>query len=160
VDRLYRSSDQRIIAGVLGGFGEYFGIDATIIRVIFVIFVLATIDTGFLLGIVAYLVLWLIIPTEEAVSRPMRDSMRENVEDMARSARDLGSEVQATLGGERRTEERRDRLPLLGLILIIIGALFLLGSFNLLGWFYWGRLWPVLLIVIGVLLLLRRRPSA
>jgi len=143
-----------MVAGVLGGFGEYFGVDPTIIRVIFVI---VTIATGFLLGTVAYLVLWLIIPTEDAVDRPIRDSMRQNVEEMAQSARNLGSEVQATLSRERRPEERRDRLPLLGLILIIAGVLFLLGSFDLLRWFYWGRFWPLLLIIIGVFFLMRRR---
>ncbi|MDI6857553.1 MAG: PspC domain-containing protein [Dehalococcoidia bacterium] len=154
MDRLYRSSDQRMVAGVLGGFGEYFGVDPTIIRVIFVI---VTIATGFLLGIVAYLVLWLIIPSEDAVDRPIRDSMRQNVEEMAQSARNLGSEVQATLSREGRAEERRDRLPLLGLILIVAGVLFLLSSLDLLRWFYWGRFWPLLLIIIGVFLLMRRR---
>lgn len=139
---------------MLGGFGEYFGVDPTIIRVIFVI---VTIATGFLLGIVAYLALWLIIPSEDAVDRPIRDSMRQNVEEMARSARTLGSEVQATLSREGRPEERRDRLPLFGLILIIAGVLFLLASFDLLRWFYWGRFWPLLLIIIGVFLLTRRR---
>lgn len=154
MDRLYRSSDQRMIAGVLGGFGEYFGVDPTIIRVIFV---LVTVATGFLLGSVAYLVLWLIIPGEEAVNRPIRDSMRENVEEMAQSARNLGSEVQATFSRERTPEERRGRLPLLGLILVVVGILFLLGSLDLLGWFRLGRLWPLVLIIIGVFLLLRRR---
>lgn len=154
MERLYRSSDQRIIAGVLGGFGEYFGVDPTILRVIFV---LVTIGTGFLLGVVAYLVLWLIIPSEEALDRPIRDSMRENVEEMAQSARRLGSEVQATISREGTAEERDDRLPVLGLILIVVGALFLLSSLDLLGWFRLARLWPLLLIAIGLFLLLRRR---
>lgn len=36
--RLYRSRDERIVAGVLGGLGEYLGISVTLIRVAFVIF--------------------------------------------------------------------------------------------------------------------------
>ena len=35
---IYRSKDQKIIAGVCGGIGEYFEIDPVVIRIIFVVF--------------------------------------------------------------------------------------------------------------------------
>lgn len=57
--RLYRSRTERWLAGVCGGLGQYFGIDATLVRVLFVIFAL-TFGSGFLI----YLVLWIIIPNE------------------------------------------------------------------------------------------------
>ena len=57
--KLYRSRTERWFAGVCGGVGNYFGVDATLVRVIFVILSL-TFGSGFLI----YLVLWLIIPNE------------------------------------------------------------------------------------------------
>ena len=55
--RLYRSKRNRIIAGVCGGLGEYFKIDPVLIRLIWVII---TVIYG--AGILAYLILWIIIP--------------------------------------------------------------------------------------------------
>ncbi len=58
--RLYRSEEDRLIAGVCGGLGEHFGIDPVIIRILMVILVLAGGTTGFIL----YLLFWLIIPRQ------------------------------------------------------------------------------------------------
>jgi len=59
VKRLYRSRSKRWLAGVCGGLGTYFDLDPTLIRVLFILFALAV--GG---GILAYLILWLIIPLE------------------------------------------------------------------------------------------------
>lgn len=56
--RLYLSSVERKIGGVCGGLGEYFDIDPAIFRVIFILVVLLS----FGLGIIAYILIWLIIP--------------------------------------------------------------------------------------------------
>jgi len=55
--KLYRSQTQRMLAGVCGGLAEYFNIDATVMRVLFLI--LAVFGGS---GIVIYLVMWIIIP--------------------------------------------------------------------------------------------------
>jgi phage shock protein C len=55
--RLYRSGKNRILGGVCGGLGDYFDIDPTIIRLIWIFFALA-----YGTGILAYLIAWLIIP--------------------------------------------------------------------------------------------------
>lgn len=57
VKRLYRSSKERMLGGVCGGLGEYFGIDPTLVRLIYIVLT-------FLLPffILIYLVLWLVIP--------------------------------------------------------------------------------------------------
>lgn len=65
--RLYRSTTDRWIAGICGGIGEYFEIDPNIIRVIWIVI---TAITGFLPGIVAYILLWIILPERGAV-RPI-----------------------------------------------------------------------------------------
>ena len=58
--KLYRSRDDRMIAGVCGGLGQYVGIDPTVIRVIFALLVVFGVGSGLLI----YLVLMLIIPLE------------------------------------------------------------------------------------------------
>jgi len=60
VKKLYRSKDDRMIAGVCGGLAAYFKIDATLIRIVFV--VIGLLGGGVLL----YLLLWLVIPEEES----------------------------------------------------------------------------------------------
>ena len=55
--RLTRSRSDRKIAGVCGGLAEYSGIDATLIRVLFVILALAGGP-----GLLVYLALWVILP--------------------------------------------------------------------------------------------------
>ena len=54
--RLYRSIDNRLLAGVCSGLGEYFEIDPVIIRIIWIILIIG----GY--GILLYLLFWLIIP--------------------------------------------------------------------------------------------------
>jgi phage shock protein C len=59
VKKLYRSSENRKIAGICGGLGEYFSIDPTLIRLAFVFVALLTVILPML---VAYLIGWIIIP--------------------------------------------------------------------------------------------------
>jgi phage shock protein C len=55
--KLYRSQTQRMLGGVCGGLAEYFNIDATVMRVLFLI--LAVFGGS---GIVLYLVMWIVVP--------------------------------------------------------------------------------------------------
>jgi phage shock protein C len=56
---LQRSRSDRVVAGVVGGLARYFGIDATLARVAYVI--LSILSVAFP-GIVVYVVLWLVMP--------------------------------------------------------------------------------------------------
>ncbi len=57
VKRLYRSGQNKVIAGVCGGIGEYLGVDPTIVRLVWVLsfFVWGA-------GLLAYLLAWLVMP--------------------------------------------------------------------------------------------------
>lgn len=59
--RLTRMEDGRMIAGVCAGLARYFGVDPTVVRIIFVL--LALFAAG---GVLLYLILWLVMPVEEA----------------------------------------------------------------------------------------------
>ena len=57
---LRRSRTNRIVAGVCGGLGEFFGVDPFWFRLGFLIAVLP----GGVPGVAAYLIMWLIVPPE------------------------------------------------------------------------------------------------
>ncbi len=59
VKRIFRSRDERMVAGVCGGIGEYFGIDPTLVRLLFVFGTLV----GFQ-GVLAYVILMILVPEE------------------------------------------------------------------------------------------------
>lgn len=65
--RLYRSRQSSIIAGVCGGIGEYFDIDPVFVRIIAVLLLFAK---G--IGLIAYIVAWIAIPQrpEDVVVEP------------------------------------------------------------------------------------------
>ena len=60
--KLARSRDNRMIAGVCGGFAEYFGWTPWIVRFIYV---LVTILSAAFPGILIYLLLWLLMPKQD-----------------------------------------------------------------------------------------------
>ncbi|HHV29666.1 PspC domain-containing protein [Acetivibrio mesophilus] len=57
--KMYLSNSDKVVGGVCGGIAEYFEIDSTLIRLITVI---ATVLTGFVAGIIIYIVAMLIVP--------------------------------------------------------------------------------------------------
>lgn len=59
VRKLYRSGENKMLAGVCGGIGEYFNVDPTLIRLIWVVLTLISLGVG---GIIAYIIAWILIP--------------------------------------------------------------------------------------------------
>ncbi len=58
---LRRSMRDRQIAGVCGGLAEYFGMDPTLCRVLYVLASIFTVLPGF----IAYIIMWIVIPERE-----------------------------------------------------------------------------------------------
>lgn len=56
-DRLYRSRDDKVIAGVCGGIAKYFNIDPVLVRVLWVVLTLMGAA-----GVLLYLILWAVVP--------------------------------------------------------------------------------------------------
>ena len=158
--RLYRSQSDKMLWGVCGGLAKYFDVDPTIVRAIAVLSIF--VSGG--LGILAYIIMAIVVPLEGSKVTTPKEVVQENVEDMKETASELGREIRSTLAGEEDESEEvakihHRRRNLFGIILIVLGVLFLLGSFNLFWWFNWGNLWPLILVAIGVLIILsvRRR---
>lgn len=82
--RLFRDTNNAVVAGVASGLAQYFGIDVMIIRVLFVVATLFTFGWGILL----YIVFWLLVPEAKTSSdrlqmagKPINvDSLKEIVE--------------------------------------------------------------------------------
>ena len=65
--RLVRSTDDKWLGGVCGGFAEYTGIDATLIRVLVVVGTVV----GFGSLIVAYVAAWILMPAVDPTPPPV-----------------------------------------------------------------------------------------
>ena len=57
---LYRSNTDKMVAGVCGGLAQYFGVDSTLVRLIFALLVFFGVGSG----LVLYIILALIMPLE------------------------------------------------------------------------------------------------
>lgn len=143
---LYRSQQDKVIAGVCGGLAIYFGCDPLLFRLLFIILTMAT-GTG----VALYLLLWLVLPTAQQELAEQEQVMRENLNEMRTRARELGGEVRGSFAQARKTRSADDTLILMGTILVGFGLLLLFRNIGLLAWVRY--LWPVALIGLGVAIL-------
>jgi phage shock protein C len=106
--KLYRSSNDKILAGVCGGIAEYFALDSVIVRLLWVVF---TLMGG--AGLLAYIIAAIIIP-----GNPMGGPVSENY-----------SRSDSYDSGQRNGNAARSSSLVLGVILILFGASVLLKDF-------------------------------
>jgi len=131
--RLYKSRKDKVLCGVCGGLGESVGVDPVLVRVLWVLFAL-----GGGSGLLAYLIACLIIP-----HNPSGDSV-----DLPNS-------------------DSPPRRAWWGALLVILGVILLLVNFKLFSLYLWGLwglswkvVWPLLFILLGVAIILRKgRPQ-
>ena len=97
-NKLTRSESDRLLVGVCGGLGEHFGIDATIVRIGFVL--LAVFGGS---GVILYLALWLIVPREATADAPPRDAVSDSVSE------GWGLAKQGTQAAKRNYRRMRDK---------------------------------------------------
>ena len=131
--KLYRSMTDSMIAGVCGGLAEYFNVDTVLVRIAAVVLAL----TAHGAGLLAYIIFWIIVP-----QKPLEEVVAETGE----------TETVAVDAKEEKTE-RKNGILFVGAGLIVLGALFLLDNFVPVIFFSIGKLWPVVLVVIGILIL-------
>jgi phage shock protein PspC (stress-responsive transcriptional regulator) len=135
---LYRSRTDSVISGVSGGLGKYFDTDPVIFRILFV--VLTFLAAG---GLIAYIILWIVMP-EEPFDYYNRNTHFKETETMENENSDYRNKPYYN-------KPRNDGGLVVGVILIALGGLFLLD--RLLPRIDFGDLWPVMLIVVGILII-------
>src|SRR4051794_10671806 len=164
--RLYRSASNGMLGGVAAGLGEYFRIDPTIVRIIFLLLALFT-GGGFA---IVYLALWLLLPTPGSTAVEANQVIQENLNEMGAKFRSFtgprsatngapssetsistngnpngnpngdpnGAQAQLPPGGSAATQPRQGANPQ---ILIWIGIFFLLVNLGLFRAIHWGMWW-------------------
>lgn len=149
--RLVRSKSNRIISGVCGGLAKYFDVDATWVRIGFLILGLAS---G--VGVVLYLVLAVLIPAEGRDDEPPAQVVQEGARELAEKAQRMGSRVAAGVQ-QVGSGARHHGAFVLGCLLMALGGFFLLHNLDIdWPWFLSARVWwPVVLILVGSLLFWR-----
>ncbi len=183
--RLYRSQTERMIAGVCGGLAEYFDVDPVFMRLAFVLLAFLT-GVGFLLYPLLWIIMpeqdSLDRPPREVV-RENLGRMRENAErigdELLRATgrpSETGETAQEGTTGSETPQEPADTIPgrpdrgysyshsrpsgdrqfIAGVIVLLLGLILLLQNLNLFWWISFWRLWPLVLIVIGIFLLYRQ----
>jgi phage shock protein C len=163
--RLFRSKDERIFGGVAGGVAEYFDLDPALVRVAWAILILAT-GGAFL---VLYGVMWLVVPeappgvisgqpwvpggaplgatdatgaSGAAAAQPSGDQAAGQPSSIAHDWRARRAARGGRSGGGA---------VVLGSILILVGAWLL--ARNYLPLLQADRIWPIAVIILGILLL-------
>lgn len=131
MEQLRRSRQNKMIAGVAGGMAEYFDLDVALVRLIWVLCILAG-GIGFL----AYIVCCIVIPEQS-------EAGENSVGDENKELADEG------FSGPRKARRHRNA----GLLLISLGLVFLIK--NIVPWQYWDKSWPVLLVMVGLYILFR-----
>ena len=149
--RLYRSQADRMLTGVAGGMAEYLRIDPVIVRLLWVLAVVLT--SG--LGLLVYLALAVITP-----SLPRQDLDAEGetagtaAADDETASPERGAPTAAASVPADYAPVRNGAALVVGSALIVIGAVALMSQF---GWFDAWRLWPLILIAFGGLLIFNQR---
>jgi phage shock protein C len=135
--RLTRSSTDKIIAGVCGGLAEYLEIDPVLVRLAFLVLFFAS---G--IGFPIYLILWIVIP--QGVNNTIADSVV-----IQKNINDIGNSVQSGI-------KRAGKPGTVGVILVLLGAYFLLSEIGLFNWMSGAVFWPLVIIGAGIYMLIQR----
>ncbi|MCX6732646.1 MAG: PspC domain-containing protein [Candidatus Roizmanbacteria bacterium] len=143
--RLLRDSKNKMLAGVASGIAHYFDVDPNIIRLLFIVLTVCG-GSGFLI----YILLWLLLPSDTSKTVDGRDMFKENVQQMKEAVQEFAKEVKREAHQEV-SEKKEKSQQSLGVILVVVGLIFLLTNLGLLDLFIVKKLWPILLIFLGIL---------
>lgn len=161
--RLYRSRRDSMLGGVAGGVADYFDMDPSIVRIAWAVLALVT---GGIFGVL-YIVMWIVVP-EGPSAAPLA---RAATEDASNPATEPAGESSAIRTPEASAADWDAREPhvrrrgsggavIFGAILIGAGVWFLIDQY--IPAFDSDLLWPVALVVLGIILLAvaLRRPAS
>jgi len=152
--KLYRSRTDRMLFGVCGGLAKYFGIDASLMRIIVVFLALTTWG----IGILIYFAMAFIVPLEGSEKTATKEVLMENVQDVKTTAQEFGKKAEDAFVKKPASDDealaQARRRNAFGIIVIVIGVILLLSTIGVFHWSIWSVLWPVVLIAIGVVIII------
>ena len=153
--KLYRSTVDKMIGGVAGGLAEYFDIDSTLVRVLFIVVVF--LGGG---GIIAYIILWIVVPQKpyELPKFSSTDSPKGESGSSSNFSSDENKSDSFSMsngGAVSSMTHSGNKQIWVAIILMVIGSLLLLD--NIFPRFDFDHYWPIILIGIGIGLLLKAK---
>lgn len=141
--KLQRDENKKMLGGVAAGLAEYFDVDVTVVRVVFVLMAVFG-----LAGVLIYLILWIVVPAK---------SLFDPYGSMGSGYQTYGNVPPvepASFDPAAMPVKRSKSRVIAGAILVLLGLFFLFDQFFFLPvWFTLTKLWPILLIVLGVMIL-------
>ena len=149
-ERLYRSRDDRMLAGVAGGVAEMLDTDPSLIRIVWVL--LAFLTGG--IALVVYIVMAIVVPEQPPDYLPGTPPPTGTAPDGSPLPTSPASPASAAPAGRHRRDpaDRARGGFVIGAVLIVIGGLFLVRQF--VPAFDFGLWWPVAAIGLGVVLII------
>ncbi len=141
--KMYRTINDKVIAGVAGGLAEYFEVDVVIFRLLFVL--LFFFGGG---GLLAYIIMWIVVPAKRIQFQYGNSPASQSgaTEQDTANTENTSAETQQNTATSKRREPSNGSL-VAGIILIVMGVLFLIN--RMMPWVDLGNFWPVLLIIGG-----------
>lgn len=149
---LQRSQKHKIIGGVCGGIGEYFDIDPVFIRLLFIV-----VSIVYGIGIIAYIVLWIIVPSApiESAYSTTEGTNYTNADNPSDISQNTDAESDTSKNGKNTDKIRF----IIGLILLFIGVLILINE--LVPYIDSAYIWSAAFIIVGgylvILSLIRKK---
>lgn len=145
---LYRSRSDRMIAGVCGGIADYFGVDATLVRLIAVLLLVVGNGATF----IVYIIMAIVVPEESlgVASAPPVPGNSTPASAAAEAATPEPPVSAATPWAAAVPEPKHHRRGGVGLgfFLIFLGVAFLAAQF--VPGIAWWNLWPLVIVAAGV----------
>lgn len=157
--KLYRDELHKTIGGVCAGLAEYFGVDVSVVRVIFV---LAVFLKG--IGILPYIVLWIVLPKKPfnytdptyqpgvtpgynpKYGQPFGDVKVDYTVPPPHT-------INQPFGQYAPVKKTSNAGVIFGVVLIALGSIFLLDQFDFIPDWDFEKLWPIVLVAVGLTLL-------
>jgi hypothetical protein len=97
-------------------------------------------------GILLYIALWLIIPSKKDKKSYGSDLIKQNANEMKEKAIEISE-------GLKNSKTQGNSRYIIGLIIIGVGIMFLFENLGIFPLFRFAKLWPLLIIAIGLLML-------
>lgn len=146
--KLIRPKKDRVVAGVCLALANYFKVDVVIVRIVFIIMAL-----GKGAGVLIYIVLMIAIPEEDGKS--YADDIKSSIkaEDKAKIKEGIKKSTEKLV---KATSSNQHTTELLAGLLIAIGGIFLLSNIAP-AFFSWDKVWPLLLVFLGIAILASSR---
>lgn len=146
--KLVRSKKDQIIAGVCAGIAEYFDIDPIIVRLLFALLVFSGGS-----GVLIYIILWIIMPEKGDENKNHNEVVKENAKEFEQKVEEWADSID-------RPDNRKRTQLWFGVAIVLLGTYLTLENFGIghifnLGW-YIGKLWPLIFVVLGLLILAKR----